>query len=219
MICPDTFYEMNLKGKNADQIMIVINELKQKIDSLKNIVENPDYKNRTNATFPSDKTQIVFSQYYLERAKQTLEEVGGAYIPSSIEKKSMDFDNNIPHINKIEFRIGGYFEGFETTTFIIKENRLFINKQFSYEEIERNTRKDKLIAMDKKYFLEELKELRIGEWLEKYDTMRFGYTVCDGTHWSLEIEYTNDHKPVKIYGDNAYPYNFNQLLNLFGIEE
>ena len=41
MICPETFYEYNLKGKTADQIMTVIRSLKQQIGKLKNTMETP----------------------------------------------------------------------------------------------------------------------------------------------------------------------------------
>ena len=73
--------------------------------------------------------------------------------------------------------------------------------------------------MDKDYLLEALKDLHIGEWRRHYNTRRFGYMVCDGTQWHLEIYFSNGYKPVKIYGDNAYPYNFDRLLELFEIEE
>ena len=42
--------------------------------------------------------------------------------------------------------------------------------------------------------------------------------VLDGTQWELEIYFSDDHEPIKIYGDNAYPYNFDKLQELLGIE-
>lgn len=72
-------------------------------------------------------------------------------------------------------------------------------------------------VMDKDEFLERLAKLHIGEWRRGYDTRRFGYEVCDGTQWELEIYFSNHHKPVKIYGNNAYPYNFDRALELFKV--
>ena len=43
--------------------------------------------------------------------------------------------------------------------------------------------------------------------------------VCDGTQWELEFEYNNGHKPVRFNGDNSYPYNFDKLKMLFGIND
>ena len=63
-----------------------------------------------------------------------------------------------------------------------------------------------------------LKAKALGEWLRRYSTKRFGYTVCDGTQWELEFEYSNGHKPVRFDGDNSYPYNFDKLQMLFGID-
>jgi len=40
--------------------------------------------------------------------------------------------------------------------------------------------------------------------------------VCDVTQW--EFEFSNDHKPLRFNGDNAYPYNFDKLKILFGID-
>ena len=41
MICPETFYDENLKGKSEREIHAVIRGLKQKIGRLKNIMEHP----------------------------------------------------------------------------------------------------------------------------------------------------------------------------------
>lgn len=68
-------------------------------------------------------------------------------------------------------------------------------------------------------FIATLMDLHIGEWCRRYSTQRFGYKVCDGTQWELEFEYNNGHKPVKTYGDNSYPYNFNKFQILLGIED
>ena len=40
----------------------------------------------------------------------------------------------------------------------------------------------------------------------------------DGTQWHLEIYFSDGHEPVKIYGDNAYPYNFREFQELLGME-
>lgn len=66
----------------------------------------------------------------------------------------------------------------------------------------------------KQDILDTIKSMHIGEWRTRYTLERFGYHVCDGTQWELEIYFSNEHKPVKIYGDNAYPYNFDVLQEL-----
>ena len=216
MISPEAFYEMNLKGKTADQIMTVIRGLKQEIGRLKNIVEHPEYECTMR---PSERTRISCSQDFLERAKKALADVGGTYIPSAAEKKAMDFDGNIPFINKVEFCIGGYFIGYETKTYIIDGDKVRTDVEHSLILKPSNIGDYEIEEMDKDYLLDALKDLHIGEWRRNYSTKRFEYLVCDGTQWHLEISFSNGHKPIKIYGDNAYPYNFDKVLELFEIEE
>ena len=215
MISPETFYEMNLKGKKADQIMTVIRGLKQEIGRLKNVVEHPDYVCLIKS---SERTRISCSQDYLERAKQALVEVGGTYIPSAAEKKEIEFNENIQYINKVEFCIGGYFGGYETKTYAIDGNKVHTHIEHSLILEPSNIGDFEIEEIDKDYLFEMLQRLHIGGWRKNYNTRRFGYMVCDGTQWHLKIYFSNGHKPIKIYGDNAYPYNFNQLLELFKVE-
>ena len=64
-------------------------------------------------------------------------------------------------------------------------------------------------------FIKGIAELHIGEWKRSYvDPM-----VLDGTQWSIDIEYEGDHKPVHIDGSNAFPYNFDDLLEFLGVNE
>ena len=216
MISPEAFYEMNLKGKTADQIMTVIRGLRQEIGRLKNIVENPEYECTKR---PSERTRISCSQDYLERAKEALAEVGGNYVPSAAEKKEMEFDANIPFINKVEFCIGGYFGGYETRTYTIDGDKVHTDIEHSLILKPSNLGDYEIEEMDKDYLFESLKKLHIGGWRRNYSTKRFGYLVCDGTQWHLEIYFSNGAKPVKVYGDNAYPYNFDKVLELFEVEE
>ena len=219
MISPDTFYEMNLKGKTEEQIMTIIRGLKREIGRLKNIVENPNYKNREWAICPSEDVQLSCSRDYLKRAKQALLEIGGTDVPSAAEQKAMAFDENIPFISKIEFFIGGHFGGYETRTYTIDGDKVKTYVEHSLIPKPSNFDDSEIEPLDKEEFLEALKDLHIGEWRKRYDCRKFGCFIMDGTQWHLEIYFSNGHRPVKIYGDNAYPYNFDYALDLFGIEE
>ena len=218
MMSPDTFYEIKLKGKNAAQIMTVIRGLKQEIGRLKNIVEHPDYKYREIEVHPSETVQIGASRHYLECAKQALIEAGGEYIPSATEQKAIEFNDNIPYINKVVFSIGGFFSGYETKTYTIDGDKVHRHVEHSLILTPSNIGDGEIEPLDKEEFLSELEDLRIGEWRKNYNTRRFGFVVMDGTQWELNIYFSNGHKPVKISGDNAYPYNFDNVLDLFEIE-
>lgn len=73
--------------------------------------------------------------------------------------------------------------------------------------------------LTKEAFLEGIRKLNMGELMRSYSPKRFGFMVLDGTQWEIEIEYDNGHRNVRFDGDNTYPYNFNDLKVLFGIEE
>lgn len=208
MISPETFYEMNLKGKTKEQIMTVIRGLKREIGRLKNIMEHPKYSSREWVIHPGEDVQISMSREYLKQAKQALEEAGGTYVPSAAEKKAMDFEDNIPYINKVAFCAGIHMGPYKTKTITVVDDKVHIASSSSETE-----------EMDKEEFLEAFKNLHIGEWRKNYNTQRFGVWVMDGTYWHLEIYFSNGHRAIKIDGDNAYPYNFDQLLELFEIEE
>lgn len=212
MICPETFYEMKLKGKTAAEITTVIRGLKQEIGRLKNIAEHPEYQCMMH---PSEAVRISCSRDYLERAKQALVEAGGCYVPSAAEKKAMEFDANIPYISKVVFSLGGYRKGCETRTYTIGRDKIHTDIEHSLFLKPSNLDDSEIEGMDKDYFFGALKDLHIGEWRKNYNTRR----IIDGTHWNLEIHFSNGHKTVKIYGENAYPYNFDRALELFEIEE
>ena len=210
MISPETYYEEDLKGKTAEEILKAIRNLKREIARLKNIAEHPDYVCEMH---PSESVRISCSQDYLERAKLALKESGVEYQPTKSELKAIEFDENIANISKIIFSIGGFCCGEELVEVTITDDTAELKYGHSYIP----TKPDdfgKIETIDKATFLEEFERLHIREWRKNYNTKRFGYTVLDGIQWELEIHYSNDKKPEKIYGDNAYPYNFDGLKDL-----
>lgn len=217
MISPEGYYEEHLKGKSAEQIMTAIRGLKQEIGHLKNTMEHPEYAPMMH---PSESTRLCCTRLYLERAKEALAEAGGTYIPSRAELKVAAFEESIPAIYKVVFSIGGFFGGYETRTYTLDEplHMDIVDIEHSVILKPTNFYIEPNCPISKDEFLEGLRELHIGEWRTRYDLRRFGYMVCDGTQWELEIYFSNGHKPVKIYGDNAYPYNFRKFQELLGIE-
>ena len=159
-----------------------------------------------------DRTRI-FPVEYLQRAKQALAEAGGTYTPSATERKAIDFNNNIPHIRKVVFSIGGFFGGYETKTFTVDGDKVHVKAEHTFKPDVVNVEE-----VDTKAFFEELKDLHIGEWRRVYDTYRFGVAFLDGTQWHLEIYFSNGRRAAKFHGSNAYPYNFDRLLDVFEIE-
>lgn len=217
MLSPEQYYEDNLKGKTKEQILTVIRGLKQEIGRLKNIMESPDDAVKIMMQ-PSEDTQIYWSRHYLERAKKAYAEAGGTYILSKSEEKAANFHANIGAINKITFRIGGFFDGFRSYIVELSDDLNAYTKLWEEEE-SLNLLDDNEEPFTKDTFLAALINLHIGEWRRNYSTKRFGYMVYDGTQWELEFEYNKGHKSIRFAGDNSYPYNFNQFQRLFGIDD
>ena len=217
--CTETFHETNLKGKDAAQIMRVVRRLKKEINNLINTVEHPNYELRSMFVTPTEKEEISHKQAYLERAKEALAEAGVFYAPSASERESLDFNENVPYINKIVFSIGGFLYGYVTKTFTIDGDNVSSVTEHSLMSMPSCFDVDENEKIQKEEFFDKLKALRIGEWRKKYDTRRFNICVADGTQWDLEIYYSNGHRPLKIHGDNAYPYNFDNALEFFKIQK
>ena len=216
MIDPETYYEEYLKGKTAEQIVSKIRSLKREINYLKNTMEHPEYQCMVH---PSEDVRIGCNRLYLERAKQALTQAGGSYIPTKAELRAEEFHANIPYVSKVEFCIGGFFEGFETRSYIIDGDHIHMDVEQSLVSKPSHAEEAGVEETDKESFLKRLADLHIGEWRRNYDLSRFGYAVLDGTQWHLYIYFSNGHRTVKIHGSNDYPYNFHELAELFGLDE
>lgn len=218
MISPEGYYEMNLKGKSEKEIRSAIRGLKNEIGRLKNTMEHPEYGNEP-LTHPTEDVRIWCTRMYLERAKQALLEMGATYAPSQAELIAQQFQENIDYIKKIRFEIGGYFGGYEFYTITVDEEHIHFDVEHSLMLKPSNLPDTTDYPMSKAEFLDGLRELYIGEWRHNYNPERFGYMFLDGTQWSLDIEYSNGVKTAHYYGSNSYPYNFDKLKELFGIED
>ena len=218
MISSEGYYEENLKGKTKDQIMSAIRGLKQEIGLLKKTMESPDYGQEA-IVHPSEDTRIHWTREYLKRAKLAYNQAGGKYTLSKAEEKTADFDSNMDSICKIIFSIGGFFGGYRSYVVELSDEVKAYTKLWEDEEPLSLLDTDNDETFTKATFIASIAALHIGEWRRRYSTQRFGYTVCDGTQWELEFEYNNGHKPVRFDGDNSYPYNFDRLKMLFGIDD
>jgi hypothetical protein len=184
--------------------------LKNKIGHLKKQLERGGCEDRL-MIHPNEKVQISCNREYMERAKQAFEEVGGKYTPSRSEVASKDFQTNLSALKKVRFQIGGFFNGFKEYEIEITDNEAFLIVHDICTISEKR-------AFDKEELLYNLGNMYIGEWLRHYDPKRFGCDVLDGTQWSVIFEYNNGHKPVEFSGSNDYPYNFDDFIEIFGLD-
>ena len=209
MISPETYYEMNLKGKSPKEIMKKIRFLKTQIGQLKRSIENAD--DIVCEVFPCRLTRLKCERDYLERAIQAYEEAGGEYVRSKAEQKDHDFNKALDSMSKLVFTIGGFFCGQETRTFTISDDQVLVDVEKTMISMDKE---EKYGPYRKEDFISGIKALHIGEWKRTYNDP----LVMDGTQWELDIYYNNGRKAVKISGSNAYPYNFEDLKEFLEVE-
>ena len=208
MISPETYYEMNLKGKSQEEIMKKIRSLKIQIGQLKRSIENTD--DMVLEVFPSRLTRLKCDRDYLERAIRAYEEAGGEYVRSKAEQKDHDFNEALDSMSKLVFTIGGFFCGHETRTFTVSDGQVLVDVEKTMISMD----KEEYGPYRKEEFISGIKALHIGEWKRTYNDL----LVMDGTQWELDIYYNNGRKAVKISGSNAYPYNFEDLKEFLEVE-
>ena len=208
MISPETYYEMNLKGKSQEEIMKKIRSLKIQIGQLKRSIENTD--DMVLEVFPSRLTRLKCDRDYLERAIRAYEEAGGEYVRSKAEQKDHDFNEALDSMSKLVFTIGGFFCGHETRTFTVSDGQVLVDVEKTMISMD----KEEYGPYRKEEFISGIKALHIGEWKRTYNDL----LVMDGTQWELDIYYNNGRRTKKISGSNAYPYNFDDLKEFLEVE-
>lgn len=209
MISPETYYEMNLKGKSPKEIMKKIRFLKTQIGQLKRSIEHAD--DIVCEVFPGRLTRLKCDRDYLERAVQAYEEAGGEYVRSKAEQKDHDFNEALDSMSKLVFTIGGFFCGQETRTFTVSDDQVLVDVEKIPISMDKG---EEYGPYRKEDFISGIKALHIGEWKRTYNDP----LVMDGTQWELDIYYNNGRKAVKISGSNAYPYNFDDLKEYLEVE-
>ena len=122
MISPEGYYEMNLKGKSPSQIVTCIRGLKKEIGHCKNVLENPDDFSEENSIFPRPDTRLCCTRLYLDRAIQALKDMGVDYTPTKKEITIEQFENDLKHLYRFSFNIGGFFGGYQTYTITLKDD-------------------------------------------------------------------------------------------------
>lgn len=212
MISPEAYYEEYLRGRSQEEILHEIRSLKREISRLKRELEDDSLEPKVQI-MPSPLTRIKCSREYLEIAKQAYEEAGGKYVPTKAEQRDQAFNEVLASMRRFVFEIGGFFGGYEKRTYTISGEKVLFDLEHSLYLKPSNL--PIYEPYTKEEFLQGIAELHIGEWKKEY----VNPLVLDGTQWSIEIEYEGDHKPIHIYGSNAYPYNFDDLKEFLEIYE
>ena len=212
MISPEVYYEEYLQGKSQTEVLQQINFLRQELARLKEVVESVE--NSPEAMImPSPLTRIKCNREYLEMAKLALEEAGGQYVPTDEELRDQSFNSKLAAMYRFTLEIGGFFDGYTKYKYTISGERVLFDADHSFYPKPSNLPVYEPFSREE--FVRGIAALHIGEWKERYENLY----VLDGTQWSISIEYEDGKEPFEIYGSNAYPYNFEKLIEFLGIDK
>ena len=196
-----------LETNDKEELLKVIRSTKQKMGWLRKKMEHPNYNNIEKIVSPSDLVVYKCERDFLYQAIAKYISLGGEYQESKKSLRDSAFNDKLEDIVKITFYNGGFFSTNEKTIIDLSGDELKVMSG-SFSEIY-----EKITETTKEEFLYQLGELHIGEWRSNYSTKRFGIEVCDGVQWVLKFEY-KDGKKKTYGGDNAFPYHFDELLEV-----
>ena len=212
MISPETYYEEYLQGKSQSTILQQISLLKQEIVRLKEVMES-DENSPKAMIMPSPLTRIKCNREYLEMAKLALEEAGGQYELTDEDLRDQSFNTKLAAMHRFTLEIGGFFNGYTKYKYTISGERVLFDADHSFYLKPSNLPVYEPFTREE--FVRGIEALHIGEWKEKYENL----CVLDGTQWSVSIEYEDGTEQFEICGSNAYPYNFEKLIEFLGIDK
>ena len=210
MVAPLSIYN-ELKGKSVRYIRAKISELRKEMKQCRDELEAPK-DSSYECMHPDPKTRLFWTREYLTMAKIALAEVGGTCRETPEEFRDDAFNEKMGYISKASLKISGGFSSTTKTADLSKTALYFVTTKSHKPDFEK---REKSHEKDRDDFITEMQELHIGEWEKEY-VDRY---VLDGMQWSLEIEFQDIFMPFKVYGSNAFPYNFNELKNLFEITD
>ena len=118
--------------------------------------------------------------------------------------------NPSARVRKVELGIGGYFQGWETTTLAMDGELVHKNTSYGAEECEDTT--EHLGPDGFRRICETMQELGVFDWEEDYFS-----PVLDGTQWSLSVDDV-DGATFSCGGSNAYPEGFAELCRAMGMD-
>ena len=115
-------------------------------------------------------------------------------------RKTADLETDTIEVN---FEIGGFFQGYNSLIVKKTNNGAITTCTQSFDK-----HSDKELSFEEwDALLKSLYRCYICDWKKRY----VDNGVLDGTQWELTIQYAN-HKPLNIYGSNAYPPHWNKLM-------
>lgn len=202
-ISPDSYVELELKGKSAEEILVEIKSLKREIGRLRGELERAQTEELVAV---GQDVALMMQRAYLQAAKDAYAKTGAVYHMSRAEEAAAKFEQDLLSLKRLEYSIGGFFGGYSSVQIDIANGKILNVAVIQPFERELPPVKQ---APDLDDLLASLRKLHIEEWRHRYDS-----DILDGTQWGLKLTYTNGRRPREYTGSNNYPYNFEALQEL-----
>ena len=209
MVSPHYVYN-ELKTKSDKEVLAEIRRFRREISYAKKELASPITEDMILS--PCPETRISMNREYIDAAKRILFERGIEYKPTRAEQRSEEFNDCLSDLMEIIVIREGYFIG-RNQYIVICGNR---NQVVHYENRRRTddgASKSWIIERDLKSFVSDLEDLYIGEWKKYYYA-----DALDGEQWEIMFVFA-DGAMSKFTGSNAYPYNFDMLMGILGIDD
>lgn len=208
-ISVESYEEMYLSNKDEKAVKYEIENIRNQIKKLKADMENPanydaEYKSR-------EKLQLIETyRSYLARAYARLAELCPELdFRTDEELRASKIDGASEDIAKVTLYIGAYYE--RKNEVRIGDVSAMLTKVTLESDVE-------YYDIDRSAVLGALKNIRFGEWREKYLPGDYGCSLTDPIRWQVNVEYYGDMPPMKFVGEGVYPYDFGNLLKLMDTE-
>lgn len=212
-------YRKILSEKDDNELQKIIEDLREKVSQHRNLLEHPNFY--PDDVKNSDEYRVLtkFTDF-LEIAKEEYTSRGKNLIPTEDESQTNDFNSRLDNIYRLIFRTGGHFLGFSEYVAEVVNNQVKIYFSDPKYIIE-NQQEEEICKgkFDRESLITYLRGMDLGNWLDEYDSSKFGLYIMDGLQWSLDIHFNDGSEPFKSSGSNAYPYNFFKLKELFDINK
>ena len=200
LISADCYYDLYLKGRNAEEVKAEICSMREQIENLKRKVESP-YYDMEQHPYPSEHEMLAACRTYLKEARAVLTELGEDATSESDEKNA-EFNRRLEFLTGISLELLGGARRYRAHR---------VGKEFSVECEEEGVGFSSLVPSEK--IIGGVGALDAAEWRRHYLPSDYGCVEPFPKPWELRLDFS-DGESVHFSGISIYPYNIGELLNL-----
>lgn len=202
IISKEQYYSIFLEGKDASGVQAKIRGIKRENTAIKAGLEHPE-KQKIRLQTKDAKDFISSNRQYMAMAIELLSDMGVVYEPSKADKRINALQEELQYVYKVVLERCLDDGRVQQATLDVTGETVSLT---TGEAIREN-------YLTKAELVEKLRNLYPGEWKRRYGDS----TVLNGEQWTLTIRLSSRGRCLKYVGNNAFPYNYDELLEVFGL--